>query len=182
MSTRRIAFGISVILIAAAYAGGYWPERQRRVAAQAESAVLRSRVADLEARQRIGALLGDVLSLSEAVSSMNYGQAQEMSSGFFDRVQAEALALGDSDLAPALARIARQRDAVTAALARGDQRALDPLRQAQLLLREALGYPPPPPGAQVPAPAAPAAPAVEPAPTPAAEPPVDADQPLTDLR
>lgn len=149
MSSKRVTFGVVVALIAVAYVGGYWPERQRRAEAETELAAFQALVTDFEAREQVAALLGDVLTLTEEVLVMNYGQARELSSQFFDRVQAESTSLRESAFGPVLADVARKRDEVTASLARGDQQALGPLRQVQILLREALGYPSPPPGARM---------------------------------
>jgi hypothetical protein len=150
MRVKRILFGVAVVLLAAAYLAGYWPERQRRTALQQEVEALRAQVADAHARAQVSSLLGDLLYLTEAVAVMNYGQAQDLSSSFFDRVQRESVSTAETRFATVLDDIHRQRDAVTAALARGDASVLQPLRQAQLLLRQALGYPAPPAGAPVP--------------------------------
>jgi hypothetical protein len=161
MGVKRIVFGVAVVLLAAAYLAGYWPERQRRTALQQEVEALRGQVADADARARVSSLLGDLLYLTEAVAVMNYGQAQDLSSSFFDRVQRESASMAETRFATVLDDIHRQRDAVTAALARGDATVLQPLRRAQLLLREALGYPVPPAGAPLPDGPAAAAPVIE---------------------
>jgi hypothetical protein len=135
---KRAAFGVVVVLLAVAYLAGYWPERQRRVAIETEVAGLRSALGVAEARVRMAGLLEELLTLTEAVAAMNYGQAQDLSSRFFDRVQAAAPVMEPPAFRTALEAIAESRDGVTAALARGDQVALDSLRRAQQLLREAL--------------------------------------------
>lgn len=138
MNKTRAVLGFVVVLTAAAYLAGYWPERQRRVALEAEVAILRPQLVEAQAKARLAVLLDDLLTLTEAVASLNYGQAQELSSEFFDRVQAESAGAVPATLATALSAVAQHRDEVTATLARGDASALDPLRQTQLQLRQAL--------------------------------------------
>jgi hypothetical protein len=141
MHARRVIAGLVALAIGLAYIAGYWPEHQRRVAHEADAAALRERLADSEARVRMGRLLGEILTIREAVVSLNYGNAQQLSSTFFDGVRAEASLTPVAAFKTALEAILQSRDQVTAALARGDQAAVEPLRRAELQLREALGYP-----------------------------------------
>ena len=104
---------------------------------------LRSQLADAEARVRMGQLLGDLLNLTEAVAALNYGQAQQLSSRFFDSVAAELARTPVGAFKTTLEAVLPSRDRVTAALARGDQAAIEPLRKSELTLRQALGYPVP---------------------------------------
>jgi hypothetical protein len=90
---------------------------------------------------RVGQLLGDLLNITEAVAALNYGQAQQLSSRFFDGVGAEAARTPAGALRTALEAVLQNRDQVTSALARGDQAVMEPLRRSQIRLREALGYP-----------------------------------------
>jgi hypothetical protein len=152
-----------VVLIAAAYVAGFWPQRQRISAAQAENATLQQRVEAAEARVRAGVLLGELLTLREVAQEMNYGQARTLSSPFFEHVRAEAGRTTDTGVKQALESILAVRDTVTVALTQGDASALGHLREAERRLRLALGYPAPP---------AAATPAATPAPSPiAASPP-----------
>ena len=145
-----------VILLAAAYVAGFWPQRERVSALQAESVTLQQRVEAAEARVRAGVLLGELLTLREVVEAMNYGQARGMSSPFFEHVTAEAARTPDAALKQALASILALRDPVTVALTQGDASALGHLREFESRLRQALGYPPPA-AAPTPAPALPTA-------------------------
>ena len=130
-----------VILLAIAYVAGYWPEHRHRVTLEGEVATLRARVADTEARVRMGRLLGDVLSIREAVTSLNFGVAQQQSSTLFDSVRAEASVTPVAVFKAALESMLQARDHVTAGLARGDQATVEPLlRRMELQLREVLGY------------------------------------------
>lgn len=153
-----------VVLLAAAYVAGFWPQRERISALQAENASLQQRADAAEARVRAGALLGELLTLREVVQDMNYGQARTLSWPFFEHVRAEAGRTTDAGIKQALEAILAQRDAVTVALTQGDASGLAHVREAERRLRQALGYPPPPA----------AAPALTPSPSPAAASPVPA--------
>ena len=170
---KRVVAGFIVVLAVVAYVAGYWPEYQRRVALEGEVASLRAERDDLDARVRAGRLLGSLLNVTEAVSAMNFGQAQTLSSAFFDDVRAEEARAEGGSMGAMLAAIQQSRDVVTSALARGDAAVITTLRSMQIQLREALGYPVPPPGS-LPAPVAPPLPAPivpdQPAPTPDAAP------------
>ena len=144
--------GLVVLLIAGAFAAGYWPQRERLVQAQAEATELRrqlaearSQLAGAEAKARLGGLFGQFLALQDAVVSGNYGEAQALSSTFFDLVRDEA-AHDDRRGRPAAAldAILTRRDAVTAGLARGEGSVREVLVPIERELRRALGYPVPP--------------------------------------
>ena len=141
MTVRRFLWSTVIVTIVAAYLAGYWPERQQRVALEAENASLRARVTDAEAHVRVAHLLGELMHVTEAIEVMNYGQAQTLSSDFFDNVLTEAGRTSDADFRSMLDSILQDRDATTGALARADQAALETLRDAQTRLREALEYP-----------------------------------------
>ena len=141
MRAKGVIAGLVVLAIGLAYIAGYWPEHRRRVALEADAAALRERLADSEARVRMGRLLGEILNIREAVVSLNYGNAQQLSSTFFDGVRAEASITPVAAFKTALETVLQVRDQVTAALARGDQAAVEPLHRSELQLREVLGYP-----------------------------------------
>jgi hypothetical protein len=141
MRAKGVTAGLVVLAIGIAFIAGYWPEHRRRVALEADAAALRERLADSEARVRMGRLLGEILNIREAVVSLNYGNAQQLSSTFFDRVRAEASITPVAAFQTALEDVLQVRDQVTAALARGDQAAVEPLHRSELQLREVLGYP-----------------------------------------
>jgi hypothetical protein len=139
MRMRRVIAGV-VLLVGAAYLAGYWPQYQRRAALDGEIATLRDQLADSEARVRMARLLGELLNVTEAVTALNYGQAQALSSQFFDEVRTEAARTHVTGFRAALESILQTRDGVTAALARADQGAVESLRKSQMQLREVLGY------------------------------------------
>jgi hypothetical protein len=134
-----------VVLLAAAYVAGFWPQRERVSVLQAENVTLQQRVEAAEARVRAGVLLGELLTLREVVQDLNYGQARGLSSPFFEHVRGEVGRTTDAGLKQALESILAVRDPVTAALTQGDAAALGHLREAERRLRQALGYPLPPP-------------------------------------
>jgi hypothetical protein len=156
---------VVVVLVAAAYVAGFWPQRERVSALQAENVTLQQRVEAAEARVRAGVLLGELLALKEAVQDMNYGQARGMSSPFFEHVRAEAGRTTDAGLKQALESILALRDRVTVAITQGDAATLGHLREAESRLRQALGYPPPP-AAPTPTPILPSVAPLSPTPLP----------------
>jgi len=137
-------FAILVIFLAGlAYLVGYWPEHQRRQALEGQVTSLQVQLAAAQARVRLGDLLGQLLAAKDAVSAQNYGQAQALSSQFFDAVRAEATRTAAGAFKDALEKVVPMRDPVTASLTRGDPQALTLLQDAETLLRNALGFPRP---------------------------------------
>lgn len=142
---RYFAIFIVVIVLAGlAYLVGYWPGHQRRQALEGQVTSLQAELAEAQARVRLGGLLGQLLATEDAVSAQNYGQAQALSSKFFDAVRTEATGTAAGSVKDALEKVARMRDPVTASLTRGDPQALTLLRDAETLVRNALGFPRPP--------------------------------------
>ena len=165
-----------VVLLAAAYVAGFWPQRERVSALQAENATVQQRLEAAENRVRAAALLGELLTFKEVVQDMNYGQARTLSSPFFEHTAAEATRTTDPAVKQALAAVLALRDPVTVALTQGDASALAHLRESERRLRLALGYPPPPTATSVPVPVS-ASPVPAPFGTPV-EPPVASPSPL----
>jgi hypothetical protein len=147
MTVRRFLISTTVIIlvVGAVFLMGYWPERAKRVALEGEVATLRGQLDEAGARVRMGRLLGDLLVVIEATNALNYGQAQGLSSKFFDGVRLEADRTPVPSFKTTLEGILRNRDGVTAALTRGDAAALETLRSSERQLREALSYPLSPP-------------------------------------
>ena len=132
-----------IVLLAAAYVAGFWPQRERLSALTSENATMQQRAEAAEAKVRAGAILGELLTLKEVVQEMNYGQARGMSSPFFEHVATEAARTNDAAVKQALASILAVRDRVTVALTQGDASSVALLREAEGRLRQALGYPAP---------------------------------------
>jgi type II secretory pathway pseudopilin PulG len=149
---RKVLAVLIVLLIAGAFAAGYWPERQRASRAQAEATALRAqlseaqaRLAAAEAKARLGRLFGQLLALQDAVASGNFGEAQTFSSAFFDGVLEESRTTDAAEVRAALDAVLTRRDTVTAGLARGEGSVSTVLAPIERDLRRALGYPVPPP-------------------------------------
>lgn len=137
---KRVITAVGIVVLLGVFVAGYWPQRRQVVRLETEVSTLRDRVTNLEARSRAAALLGDLLNLTDAVARKDYGQAQQLSSAFFDRVRTET-ASTDPSSASGLSSILGERDVVTTALARGDGTVAEQLRQIELQLRQLLGYP-----------------------------------------
>jgi hypothetical protein len=140
MPWKRIVAAAVVLLLGAAFLAGYVPERRLRMAAEEQARLAQDRLAAAEARVRFGELLGEVLTVKEVTMRQNYGQAQELSSSFFDRVRAEASETREMAFREALNEILAKRDAVTAALTKADTGVVETLHTMELRLRRALGY------------------------------------------
>ncbi len=145
---KRVLAVVIVLLIAGAFVAGYWPQRERLVQARAEATELRrqlsevgSRVAEAEAKARLGRLFGQFLALQDAVVAGNYGEAQALSSPFFDRARDEAAKTADASARTALDAVLMRRDTVTAGLARSEGSVREVLVPIERELRRALGYP-----------------------------------------
>jgi hypothetical protein len=133
----------AIILIGGAFLAGYLPERKLRMAAEQESLALRQQLAAAEARVRMSRFLGQALAVREIVVEQNYGQAQQLSSAFFDSVRSEAAATPIDEFRSVLNEVLSRRDALTASLTRADPGTADALHTIEVQLRRALGYPVP---------------------------------------
>ena len=140
MRTRLITLVVALGVLVATYLSGYWPERARRVEVAARADALQTTLALTEARVRVGALLGGVLTVRELVARQDYGQAMERSGTLFDAIRQEAMATPDPGLRTGLNDALGQRDRVTAGLAKGDPATTATLHAIELDLRRALGY------------------------------------------
>ena len=140
---KKYFAGLLIVLAGLAYLAGYWPEHQRLRALDGQVTSLQVQLAEAQARVRLGDLLGQLLAAKDAVSAQNYGQAQALSSQFFDAVRAEATRTATGPFRDVLEKVGRLRDTLTASLTRGDPQALTLLRDAEMLVRNALGFPRP---------------------------------------
>ena len=157
---KRMLAVLVVLLVAGAFAAGYWPQRQSRVQAQAEAAEarrqlseVRDELAQAQVKARLGRLFGQFLALEDAVLAANYADAQALSSPFFDQVREEAAKTGEASVRTALDATLMRRDTVTAGIARGESSVRDVLVPIERELRRALGYTVPPPAPARPLPA-----------------------------
>jgi hypothetical protein len=148
---RRALAVVVVALVAGAFLAGYWPQRERASRSAAEAAQterrlaeLRGRLAELEARDRLSRLFGQLLALDDAVASRDWARAQALSSAFFDAVGDEAGRPDASPVRGALDAVLVRRDTVTAGIARGDASVREVLVPVAWELRRALGFSVPP--------------------------------------
>jgi hypothetical protein len=141
LTRSRLIALLTLVLIGAVFIAGYWPEHRRRVAVEQELSTVRPQLNDSAARLRIADLLGQTLHLIEVVTALNYSEAQQLSTKFFDDVRTESGRTPHPDFKTTLEGILQNRDGVTSALARGDSTVADVLRKMQLQLRQMLGYP-----------------------------------------
>jgi predicted metal-dependent hydrolase len=132
------------LALAAAYTAGYWSERGKRVAAERQLATAQASLSELEARDGLCRLEGELLALIDVVQQQNYGEARTRSTPFFDAVRAEISRPAPPARAAALDEIQKTRDTVTTALVQGDPNVIEALRADLTRLRAALGQPIPP--------------------------------------
>ncbi len=132
---------LGLVLLAAAYVAGFWPEHRRRTGLEERLAATERQLDAARAQVRLGDVLGQLLRLSDAVAQRNYGQAAMLSSVYFDHVREEASRAASPTVREALEQILRSRDQVTAALARSDPSIASTLHDQAIALRSALGYP-----------------------------------------
>ena len=143
MTKTRALLLVGIVMIASAYIGGFWPQRQRAREAEARAVELGTQVSALEARVRLAELLGLALRLSDSVVARNYGDASNQATAYFDRVAAEMASESQAASQAVLQGIHQTRDRVIASLARTEPAVLDTLREQEHALRRALGYPVP---------------------------------------
>jgi hypothetical protein len=137
---KRYFAALVIVLAGLTYLVGYWPEHRRRQALQGQVTNLQVQLAEAKAQARLGGLLGQLLAAEDAVSAQNYGQAQTLSSRFFDAVRTEAAQTAAGSTKDALDKVMGMRDPVTASLTRADPQTLTLLRDAESLVRNTLGF------------------------------------------
>ena len=129
---------IAAALVAAAYLAGYWPQHQRVLSLDEDLRLANSRLADAQAEIRIYQLENRLLNLLEKTEQKNYGEAQKLSTDFFDRVRSEIPQAGKASVQSLLESTLQKRDAVTAGLTKGDLATPDLLRQILVGFRQAV--------------------------------------------
>jgi hypothetical protein len=137
---KALVVGV-VLLVAGAYLFGLVPQRQRRLALEAEVTALKARAETAEERARLGTLFARLHGLADLAAERNYGQAEKLSSTFFDDVRAEAGRTREPEAGKALTGVLAARDAVTAGLTKADPGVVEVLRKAAGLLQAVLEKP-----------------------------------------
>jgi hypothetical protein len=137
---KRYLVVLVIVLVAGAWVAGFAPEYSARHEAEAARDHLAQRLEAAEARLRIAELLGQCLVLGDLVREQRFGEAQPLSSTFFDAVRAESQRAADPAFHESLEAVLESRDAITAALSRGEPEASTRLAAIQRRLRRSLGY------------------------------------------
>jgi hypothetical protein len=137
---KRYLVVLVIVLVAGAWVAGFVPEYSARHDAEAARDRLQERVDAAESRLRIGELLGQSLALGDLVREERFGEAQPLSSAFFDAIRAESQRVSDPAFRDSLDAVLEARDAITAALSRGEPEASGRIAEVQRRLRRSLGY------------------------------------------
>jgi hypothetical protein len=127
---KRAGIIIGIVLIGIAYGLGFWPQYQKARESRRQVAQMTTELAGSQSRIRLYQLQTSLIAVVRQANQKNYGQASTLSTKFFDEARAEAQRQSDPKVKAGLESILQQRDAVTAALAKGDPSALgllDPL-------------------------------------------------------
>lgn len=139
-----------LILIAGAYLGGYWPEHSRLLESQRNLQAVSAQLAEAQARLRLFGLHHRLLHLIDTVTEKNYGEAQKLSTDFFDEVRAEIMRTDKAELKSALESVLQARDSMTAGLAKADPGVVNVLDELKKQIGRFLEHHSPP-GASPPA-------------------------------
>jgi hypothetical protein len=121
---KRAGIIIGIVLIGIAYVLGFWPQYQKARESRRQLEQMTAEFTGLQAQLRLYQLQNSLIAVVRQTSQKNYGEASTLSSKFFDEARAEAQRQTDPTVKAALESILRQRDAVTAALAKGDPSSL----------------------------------------------------------
>jgi hypothetical protein len=136
---KSVVVILVLALIVAAYFVGYWPEHKRLGESQKDAQIVAAQLADAQERLRIYGLQNQLLSLIQKVAETNYGEAQKLSSDFFDQVRTELAQTKEAELKSSLGPVLVMRDSVTAGLAKGDPATLEILQKAMRIVHGLLG-------------------------------------------
>ncbi len=128
---KRVLTVIVIVLIAVAYGLGFWPQYQKAQKAQSDLKTISAEMGVLQGQIGLCRLQDFLLALVKSTTEKNYGDASVISTGFFTAVGDEIPHQTDPQVKAGLASILQQRDAVTAALAKGDPGALGLLQPIQ---------------------------------------------------
>lgn len=118
-----------IVLMVISFVAGYWIEHRRAADAQRNAAAVSSELSNAKATIHLYQLQDQLLALSMQTASKNYGDAATLSTKFFDDLRQTATRTPQTDVKSELESVLDQRDAVTAALARGEPNAHELLVQ-----------------------------------------------------
>jgi hypothetical protein len=137
---KRYLVVLVIVLVAGAWVAGFAPEYSARHEAEGARDQLQQRLDVADVRLRIGELLGQSLALGDLARDARFGEAQPLSSAFFDAVRAEAQRATDPAFRESLEDVLESRDPVTSALSLGKPEASERIAGIQRRLRRSLGY------------------------------------------
>jgi hypothetical protein len=129
---------VVLMLLVGAYGTGYLPQHRKLSAAQSELQASRAQLFEAQAEIRMYQLQSRLLGLIEKTSEKNFGEAQKLSSDFFDRVRSEIPQTRRASFKSALESALQKRDTVTVALTQGNPTSLDLLREILSGFRQAV--------------------------------------------
>jgi type II secretory pathway pseudopilin PulG len=127
---KKLAVILGILLLGGVYLGGYWPQRQKIQEAEKSSAQAAQQLTSAQAVVHVTRLENDLVALVDQTQNQNYGEAQKLSSKFFDDLKAEIDRSANAPYRQALETILARRDAVTSGLTRADAATIGPLRQS----------------------------------------------------
>lgn len=138
---KRAGIIIGIILIGVAYVLGFWPQYQKAQASQRQVAEMSAELTAAQSRVRLYQLQNSLIAVVRQTSQKNYGEASKLSTKFFDDARIEVQRQTNPKVKTALESILQQRDAVTAALAKGDPSALGLLEPLATTMFQAVNQP-----------------------------------------
>ena len=133
---KRLVLILGLVLLVAAYIGGYWPQRQKLQEAEKNSAQASQQLASAQTVVHVARLENDLVALVDQTQNQNYGEAQKLSSRFFDDLRAELDRSPNAPYRQSLETIFTRRDAVTSGLTRADAATIGALRQSLNEIRQ----------------------------------------------
>jgi len=125
---KRAGVIIGIVLILIAYVFGYWPQHKAAQQAQEQLKIVSARLDEAQSQMYLCRLHIHLLAVIRQTEQKNFGTASTLASSFFDEVRDHVAGTKDASVKSALQSILQQRDAVTAALAKGDPASLSLLQ------------------------------------------------------
>lgn len=133
---KKVILIIVLILLAAVFVAGYWPQHQQVMQLQQDNAHLQQQLALAQSAARMSQLENEALDLVDQTKAQNYGDAQKLAGKFFNNLQAEVMRDAHASYTPTLQSILSNRDAVVAGLARADASTVGTLQQNMDQIRQ----------------------------------------------
>lgn len=126
MKNKLILWGV---LLAGGFLLGLVPQYMKTRQQGGELAGARQQLAGCQASAQLATLRDQAALMYLQANRMNYGSAADESRRFFDEAQRIAAETTDAGIKKALSDVLGKRDAITAALARGDAAVITDLQQ-----------------------------------------------------